>query len=187
MITDRSVGYLSVVRTGTTHTFRLAESISIGYDILFREVEHINRVDGDSQEAGFKVEMRTGRTSGVTTQTDHFAGFYQLIFFNELFGQVSVYGFQSIVMTNHYIFTISSAFILHDTYFTVKGSYNRVTDVHLQVQTIVHSSPAGTERRSNLRTRSRHTEACEVDGISVGDDSIAVSMCILVVPVWIKT
>ena len=130
MITDRSVGYLSVVRTGTTHTFRLAESISIGYDILFREVEHINRVDGDSQKAGFKVEMRTGRTSGVTTQPDRFTSFYQLIFFNQLLRQVSIYSFQSIIVTNDYIFTVPSAFIFHNTYLTIKSRNNRITDIN---------------------------------------------------------
>ena len=64
--------HLGVMRTGTTFAapfcLKHAERInSIGYDILFWEVEHINRIDGDSQEAGFKVKMRTG-TSGVTTQ-----------------------------------------------------------------------------------------------------------------------
>lgn len=39
---------------------------------------------------------------------------------------MSVYGFQSIVMTYHHIFSISSAFIFHDTHFTIESSNNKV-------------------------------------------------------------
>ena len=40
------------------------------------EVEHINRINCNPQEAGFEMKMRTSRTSGVTTQTDYFSGFH---------------------------------------------------------------------------------------------------------------
>ena len=61
------------MRTSTLHAFCFAERISIGNDILFREVEHINRINCNPQEAGFEMKMRTSRTSGVTTQTDYFS------------------------------------------------------------------------------------------------------------------
>jgi len=50
------------------------------------------------------------------------------------------------------------------------GNTGRSTgsDINLQVKTVVHSSPTGTERRSYLCTRSRHMESGQVDCISSG-------------------
>ena len=60
MIADCTVSHLRVMRTGTFRTLSPPERIGIGYDILFRKVEHINRIDCDSEETGFKMKMRTG-------------------------------------------------------------------------------------------------------------------------------
>ena len=133
------------------------------------------------------MKMRTGRTSRITTQTYHFTGFHQLIFFYQLLGQVSVNSLQTIVVTNNDILAITSTLIFHDTYLTIKGSHDSIADINLQVKTVVHSSPTGTERRSYLCTRSRHMESGQVDCISFGNNSVSVSMYILVIPVRIKT
>ena len=130
MITDSTVSHLGIMRACTFHTFCFAERISIGNDILFWKVKHINRINCNSQEAGFEMKMRTCRTSGVTTQPDRFTSFYQLIFFNQLLRQVSIYSFQSIIVTNDYIFTVPSAFIFHNTYLTIKSRNNRITDIN---------------------------------------------------------
>ena len=90
-------------------------------------------------------------------------------------------------MTDNDILTISSALIFHNTHFTVESCYNSITDIYFQVQTVVHSSPTGTERRSDFRAGSRHVETCQVDRVSIRDNSVSVSVYILVVPVWIET
>ena len=90
-------------------------------------------------------------------------------------------------MTNNDIFTISSTLVFHNTYLSVKSCNNGIANIHFDIKSVVHSSPTGTERRSDFRAGSRHVETCQVDRVSIRDNSVSVSVYILVVPVWIET
>ena len=77
---------------GTTQTCGLSrfscilattEGVEIARDILIAEVEHEGGVEGYTAKASLEVEVRTGATASVTTQTDRITSLYFLILLNE--------------------------------------------------------------------------------------------------------
>jgi len=107
------------------------------------------------------MQMRTGRTAGIASQANHFTRFHILVFTDQLLGQVSVYRFQAIVVTDNDVLTISctATLVLHHTHLTIEGRTNRVTDVNLHIDTLVHTAATRTELGSNLGIGCRHAIA----------------------------
>ena len=134
------------------------------------------------------MKVRTGRTSGISSQTNRVTRLYIFIFSYNLLRQVSVNGFQTIVMTDYYIFAITSTFIFHHAHTPVESSTDGIADIDLNVQSVVHTPPARTTFRSNFCMSCRHAEACQIDSETIWNLYITtVSMNAIIVPVWIKT
>ena len=64
------------------------------------------------------MEVRTCASTGISTESYHFAGSYVLILFYELCRKVTVDSLQSVVVTNNDVFAISASLISYDTYFS---------------------------------------------------------------------
>ena len=78
---------------------------------LIYKVENLIGIDVHSQIARFEVQMRTRGASRVTSQSNGFSHLYDLIGFNQEFGEMTVYGFEAVAVTNDYLVSVSSAFI----------------------------------------------------------------------------
>ncbi len=87
------------------------ESICIRVRGLVCEVEDCRRIYGVSHETGLKVEVRTGASSGASTQTDRVAGFHHLVSLYEWLVEVSVYGFKSVGVAKDHVVAITLSFV----------------------------------------------------------------------------
>ena len=90
------------------------------------------------------MKVRAERTSCVTSQSDGFARFHLLVDGDELFGEVTVDGFETVRVTNHHIVSVASGIVAHHAHFTVKSGDNRVAGINFNVQTFVHAAEGGT-------------------------------------------
>ena len=80
------------------------------------------------------MKVRTCRTSGIASQTNRVTGTHQLIFLDQLLGQMTINSFQTVIMTNNNITSITTAtLIFHHTHLAIKGCANRVTDIDLHI------------------------------------------------------
>ena len=135
------------------------------------------------------MQVRTGRTSGVTSKCNRLSCLYQLVYINQLFRQVSVHCFQTVIMANNDIFSISAApLILDDTHLAIKSCANGIAYIHLDIQAIVRSSSARTvtEYISDTGMFSRHTETFQIKCITFRHNSVAISLHQFIVPAWIQ-
>ena len=62
------------------------------------------------------MQVRTGATTCVTSQTDGITSLHFLILLNQLLRHVGIIGLQAIVMADDNVFAIALGLILHDTY-----------------------------------------------------------------------
>ena len=113
------------------------------------EVEHQGRVQGYTAETGLEVEVRTCTASCITTQADWFTSLNILIFHNKVFRHVTVDGLQTVVVTDNDVFTIALRLVIHDTDLSAECSTDGITNVNLDVQSFVLTSPACTEIRGD--------------------------------------
>ena len=135
------------------------------------------------------MQVRAGRTSGITTQCNRFTGLYQLVYINQLFGQMSIDRFQTVIMTDNDIFTISAtALILNDTYLTVKRSTDCIAYIYFNIQTVMRSSSARTitEYIGNTGMFGRHTEAFQIKCVTFRHDGITISLHKFIIPARIQ-
>ena len=133
--------------------------------------------------------MRAGRTSGITSQCNRFTGLYQLVYINQLLGQMPIDRFQTVIMTDNDIFTISAtALILNDTYLTVKRGTDCIAYIYFNIQTVMRSSSARaiTEYIGNTGMFGRHAKAFQIKSITFRHDSIAISLHKFIVPARIQ-
>ena len=105
----------------------------VGSDILIGEIEEQRGVDGDTEETSFEVEVRTKRASSVTTKTDELSGFYDFSNLSNALGEVTIDGFQTILVTNDNVVAIARSFVAYDAYFSFEGSDNGVASVDFDV------------------------------------------------------
>ena len=97
---------------------------------------------------------------------------------------MSVDGLQTIVVTDDDIFTIALGLIFHDSDLTAESSTDGVTYIDLDVETLMLTSPTGTEIRGDDTTWGRHAETTQVDTEGIGQGGLAMS--INVVPVFVE-
>ena len=131
------------------------------------------------------MQMRTCRTTGITTQTDYIAGTDKLVFGNELLGQVAVNSLKAVIMTDHDVFAITSTtLVLYDAHLAVESGTNGITHVYLDIQAVMSTSPARaiTKGVIYLGTWGRHAETCKVECIAVWQHCVSVGIHELVVP-----
>ena len=164
---------LTVVLAGT-------EKVEVARDILIAEVEHQCGVERHATEACLEVEVRTRGTTSVSTETDGVTSPHVLIFPHKVSGQVAVDGLQSVVVTDDNIVAVTCTFVTHYTNLAVEGSANRISLLHLDVETLVHAAPASSKLAGNHAALGWHVEAPKIDAEGVGN--IRFTMCILVAP-----
>ena len=140
-------------------------NIIISLNILHLEVEQSLGVNELAQETGFKVKMGTGRTSGISTQTNGLAGSYRLIFLNQLFAHVAIQGFQTIGVADDYIAAISFALVGYNTDLAAECSTDCVADVALDVSSVMITMECSAiaEMAGYQAAVSRHTETAKVN------------------------
>ena len=130
------------------------------------------------------MEVRTGATACVSTQTDGLSGAYGLVFAYQLLGHVSVDGLQSVVVTDYYIFSIAVAIVFYDAHLTGEGCADGVTDIYFDVETAVVTSPTTAEVTGDDAARGGHVESAEVYLVDIRHRTLLV--CMGVVPIVIE-
>ena len=114
------------------------------------------------------MKVRTGTAARVATQTDRIASLDFLILGNQLLRHMSVVSLQTIVVADNHVFAVASWFVFHDTHLTAESSADGITDIYLDVDTFVLTSPAGTEVRGYHAAGGRHAETTQIDGCLIG-------------------
>ena len=160
------------------------ECVVVARYVLSTEVEHKCRVECYATEACLEVEVRTCASSGVTTESDHFARAYFLVFLYELLREVTVDCLQTVVMAYHDILAVAATLVAHDAHLAREGCAYGVADVHLDVETFVLASPTRTEVAGDDAACGRHREVTKVDIECFGQ--LCGAVCVLVVPVCIE-
>src|SRR5574344_831593 len=87
-------------------------------------------------------------------------------------------------MTNHHILAISASFILHHAHLATEGSTDGVADIHLDVNTLVLTSPTCTEVGCHHAVVGRHAESAQINLECIRQG--CGTMCILIVPILIE-
>lgn len=90
------------------------EIVEIASDILVAEIEEQGWVQCHTTETGLEMEMRTGASTCIATQANHFSSSYFLILGNELRREVTVDGLQTIVVTNYDELSVTTSVISYD-------------------------------------------------------------------------
>ena len=90
------------------------EIVEIASDVLVAEIEEQGWVQCHTTETGLEMEVRTGASTCVTTQANHFSSFYFLILGNELRREVTIDGLQTIVVTNYDELSVTTSVISYD-------------------------------------------------------------------------
>ena len=90
------------------------EIVEIASDVLVAEIEEQGRVQCHTTETGLEMEVRTGASTCITTQANHFSSSYFLILGNELLREVTVDGLQTIVVTNYDELSVTTSVISYD-------------------------------------------------------------------------
>ena len=146
------------------------EHVKVARHVLLRKVKQQFGVDRLTKHTRFKVKVRTERTARIAAQTNRFASLYLLIGGYKLLGKMSVDGFKSVVVAQHYIISITSCIVAHHTRFSVKGCDNRVASINFNIKPFVNAaeSRAITVTRGNIARRCRHTETAQINLHTVG-------------------
>ena len=113
--------------------------------------------------------MRSGASSGVTSESDGVAGFYHLVDGYELLGHVGVVGLESVAMTDDDVFSVACCLVAHYAYFAAEGCADGVADVDFDVESFVLTSPAWSVVAGDDAACCGHVVAAEVDLIGFGD------------------
>ncbi|GFI67989.1 hypothetical protein IMSAG192_01527 [Muribaculaceae bacterium] len=131
---------------------------------LVLKVEYSRGIDCISHKARFKVQMRTGRTSGIAAKRNRSSGLYILSGFHKEFRQVTIYRFKSVIMTQNHIVAITTTFEVCKTYIAGERGTNCITNLHLKVNPLMHAAETRTIAiwRRNI-SHSRHTELADID------------------------
>ena len=124
--------------------------------------------------------MRTRASARVATQTDRIAGAHHLVFSHQMLRHMAVDGLQSVVMADHHIVAIATSFIVNYSDLSVEGGTDGITDIHLDVKSLVHTSPATAKLARDDAARSRHGKSAQVDAERIGQ--LRGAVCVLIAP-----
>lgn len=108
------------------------------------EINNSFGIDGESHETGLKMEVRTGRASGVTAFCNKLTGTNALSGAHKGAGEVSIDSFKSVVMAHYDIMSVTSGFVFYNPDFSVKSRDYRVADMEVEVNPAMHAAEAGT-------------------------------------------
>ena len=140
---------------------------------------------GYTTETGLEVQVRTGATTRVTTQANNVTSSYNLVFANQLSRHMTIDGLQTVVVADNNILTIAARLIAYDTYLSAECCTDSVTNIYLDVKTLVLTSPTCAEVRCNYAAGSRHVETTKVNAEFIGKEAVGTAD-ISVVPVLIQ-
>ena len=107
---------------------------------LVGEVKNCHGVDRVAHVAGFKVEVWTGRTAGVSGEADGLSGFHILVFFDKDFREVAIDGFEIVIVSGDDIIAIPAGFVVGDSDSAIESGADCVTDVYVKVDAFVHAA-----------------------------------------------
>lgn len=127
------------------------------------KVEHKSRIDRHTADTGLKVEVRTCRTTSVTTKTDYIASANNLVRLAKVLAEVAIDSLKAVGVTNNNVVTIAVAFKFHDAHLAIECSANSIANIYLDVKTCMSASPAWTILGSNQTVCCWHVEATEID------------------------
>lgn len=164
---------------GLTVVATTVEDIVVARDILVAEVEHQGRVEGYATQTRLEVEVGTCASACIAAQSDGLAGAHLLVLTDELLGEMTVDGLQTIGMTDDNIVAVASGFVAHNTHLTGKGGTDGVADIYFDVQAFVHTAPATTEVAGDDAARRGHAEMTKVDDKGVGQLGSAVGVSVV--------
>ena len=106
--------------------FQVAEDVNILVGNAIFKVDDFCRIDSLTQEAGFKMEMRAGRTPGIATQADRLSCLDYIIYLHQLLRQVAVNRFQPVRMPDDEIVAIAPALVVADADFPIESGTDRI-------------------------------------------------------------
>ena len=92
---------------------------------------------------------------------------------------MSIDSFQSVGVTNNDVFAISCALIFDDAHLAGECGADGVTDIHLDVQSLVLAAPSGTEVGGDDAAGGRHGKVAEVYTERVGQFGCLVGVSIV--------
>ena len=98
-----------------------AERVEIAGDVLRFKVKEQCRVNGFTEQSGFKMQVRTERTPGISAESNGLTGTDFVVYAYQLLGEVAVDGFQSVGVTQKYIVAITAGIVLGYAYPAVKS------------------------------------------------------------------
>ena len=160
------------------------EHVVVVNNVLIAEVEHQGRIQGYATEACLEMQVRTRATASVATQSDRIAGTYLLIFCDELLRHVTIDGLKTVVVADDHVLTITTTFIANNANLTREGCADRVTNIDLDVDTLVLASPACTEVRGHQTIIGRHAEILQRNTERIRQRSLVVG--VFIAPVLIE-
>lgn len=126
--------------------FVASDFVAAGKDAFVLKVNQLRWVEGVAHHADLVVEVRTRRVTSATAQSDRIASFDVLILFNQDLGEVGRDGFKTIVVTNHYISTVTFGFVVYDTDFAGERGSHGVACAQANVDAIVIARATVAER-----------------------------------------
>lgn len=173
------------MRSGSSRRSSVAAIIEeVAGDVLMYKVEKQGRIDGFAYDTRFEMKVAAGRASGVATEADGLTSANHVAHFAEVLGEVTVDGFKAVVVTDYDVVAVTFGFIVDDANLAIESARNGVADVHLDVETLVHTSEGGavTVVGGDYAAGGRHGETSEVDAVVLGCLLGTVAMYCLGVP-----
>ena len=110
---------------------------SIGDQFLVVVIDHAHWIKRDVLIPDLKVQMWSATSACRSSQADDVARFYYLVYFNEVFRQVTVVSLQTIVMPYNDQIAKSSPVVTGIPDNAVEGTSDTVALVELYIQTFV--------------------------------------------------
>lgn len=104
-------------------------------------------VDGYSEVAAFEVEVWSGATACVASESYGVAGFDVLVGFHEEAAEVSVDCFEAVFVAHHYVVAVAASFIFRESDFSGECCADGVANLELEVSSVVHASEANVEAK----------------------------------------
>ena len=133
------------------------------------------------------MQMSTLRTTGITTQAYRFTSLNHLVFLYQLFTHMTIQGLQTIGMADNDITAIAFTLIINNTNLTTKSSTNGVTNINLDVCTIMVAmeSLTITVVTGHQTAVCRHMETTQIYLVFVWHLYTIVS-CVYIIPLRIQ-
>ena len=147
------------------------------------EVKEAFRVDKLTEEACLEVQVGACGASGIATESDDVAGFYNLIGLAEMAAHVTVDGLQSVVMADYDVVAVAFRLVFHDAHLAGESRTNSVPHEDLDVCSIMLATESGTVAivAGDQSAVARHVELSQVNLIFCGE-CCSIRACVFVIP-----